>query len=278
MRYASFDRNGAVGLAIQRGQEWFDLGEGDLLSRLQTDPDALRSDPGNGARVDFASLELLPVIPRPPKIICVGLNYVDHVAESPYKDKPTYPALFARFATTLIGAGAPIIRPRISRELDFEGELVAIIGRRGRHVSRQDALKHVAGYSIFNEASLRDYQFKSPQWTVGKNFDDTGAFGPVFVTADELPEGGKGLKIETRLNGEVVQSASTDDLIFPLAELIATITEAITLEPGDLIVTGTPSGVGFARKPQLFMKPGDVCEVEIESIGILRNPIEDEKT
>jgi 2-keto-4-pentenoate hydratase/2-oxohepta-3-ene-1,7-dioic acid hydratase in catechol pathway len=276
VRYVSFEKAGGVGLAVQRGDDWFDLGGGDLLSRLQSDPQSLRRDAGEGTKVDFASLKLLPPLPRPPKIICVGLNYADHAAESPYKDLPTYPALFGRFSTSLVAAGEPILRPIISKELDFEGELVAVIGKRARHVSKADALDHVAGYSIFNEASIRDYQFKSPQWTVGKNFDDTGAFGPIFVTADELPAGGNGLKIETRLNGEVVQSGNTKDLIFPVADLVSIISEAMTLEPGDVIVTGTPAGVGFARKPQLFMKAGDVCEVEIEKIGVLRNPIRDE--
>jgi 2-keto-4-pentenoate hydratase/2-oxohepta-3-ene-1,7-dioic acid hydratase in catechol pathway len=151
-----------------------------------------------------------------------------------------------------------------------------VLGRGGRYIPRSNALDHVFGYSIFNEASLRDYQFKSSQWTAGKNFDGTGAFGPVLVTADELPPGAAGLKLETRLNGKTVQSASTSDMIFPVAELVHLASEFMTLEPGDVIVTGTPAGVGFARKPQLFMKDGDVCEVEIEGIGILRNPIRNE--
>ena len=270
-------KNGVAGIAVQRGDDWFDLGPGDLLSRLQADADSLQKDGGRGARVDFDSLKLLPLLPRPPKMICVGLNYADHAAESPYKDVPTYPTLFGRFATSLVAHGDPIIRPVLSEELDFEGELVAVIGRRARRVSKADALQYVAGYSIFNEGSIRDYQFKAPQWTVGKNFDGTGAFGPLFVTADELPAGARGLKIETRLNGEVVQSGNTEDLIFSVADLVSIISEAMTLEPGDVIVTGTPAGVGFARKPPLFMKAGDVCEVEIEKIGILRNPIRDER-
>jgi 2-keto-4-pentenoate hydratase/2-oxohepta-3-ene-1,7-dioic acid hydratase in catechol pathway len=151
-----------------------------------------------------------------------------------------------------------------------------VIGKGGRHISHADALDHVVGYSIFNDASIRDYQFKSPQWTVGKNFDDTGAFGPVLATADELPPGAKGLKLQTRLNGIVVQEASTSDMVFDVATLIATISEAITLKAGDVIVTGTPSGVGLGRKPPLFMKAGDVVEVEIEGIGVLTNPIVDE--
>ncbi|MNJ55287.1 Ureidoglycolate lyase [compost metagenome] len=148
-----------------------------------------------------------------------------------------------------------------------------IIGKGGRHIDRAHALEHVAGYSIFNEASVRDYQFKSPQWTIGKNFDATGAFGPVFVSADELPAGAKGLGLVTRLNGEIVQQANTADMVFDVAELITVLSEALTLEPGDLIVSGTPAGIGWARKPPLYMKPGDLCTVEIEGIGTLSNPI-----
>ena len=164
----------------------------------------------------------------------------------------------------------PIYPPRD----DFE--LVAVIGKGGRHIPRAAALSHVCGYSIFNDGSIRDFQLRTPQWTVGKNFDNTGPFGPVFVSADELPPGAHGLKIETRLNGRVMQSATTADLIFDVATLVALVSEAMTLEPGDLIITGTPAGVGAARKPPVFMKAGDICEVEIEGIGILRNPIVDE--
>jgi acylpyruvate hydrolase len=228
-----------------------------------------------GRRVDPQSVEWLPPISAPGKIICVGLNYVDHSIESGFVP-PTYPTLFARFSTSLIGHGAAIRRPEASIQLDYEGEMVAIIGKAGRHIAPSQALSHVAGYSIFNDASIRDFQTKSPQWTVGKNFDGTGSFGPIFVTADELPPGGKGLRIQTRLNGQIVQNASTSDMIFDVASLISIISEAITLEPGDILVTGTPSGVGMARKPQLFMKHGDVCEVELEDVGILSNVVADD--
>jgi acylpyruvate hydrolase len=189
---------------------------------------------------------------------------------------PDYPTLFARFSSSLIAHGEPIVRPRISDNLDYEGELLAVIGKGGRCIPRAAALSHVCGYSIFNDGSIRDFQLRTPQWTVGKNFDNTGPFGPVFVSADELPPGAHGLKIETRLNGRMMQSATTADLIFDVATLVALISEAMTLEPGDLIITGTPAGVGAARKPPVFMRAGDVCEVEIEGIGILRNPIADE--
>jgi len=224
---------------------------------------------------DPASVTWLPPLSVPTKIVCVGLNYVDHSLESGFTP-PTYPTIFARFNSSLIGHGAAIKRPAVSVQLDYEGEMVAVIGKGGRRIAKSRALDHVIGYSVFNDASIRDFQTKSPQWTVGKNFDATGPFGPELVTADEVPAGGKGLSIQTRLNGQVVQNASTNDMIFDVATLISILSEAITLEPGDIIVSGTPAGVGMARKPQLFMKHGDVCEVEVEGIGLLRNPIEDD--
>lgn len=206
------------------------------------------------------------------KIICVGLNYTDHAQEGGF-ELPPHPSLFARFASTLVAHGEPLIRPQVSDRFDYEGELVAVIGKAGRHIEEASALTHVAGYSIFNDASVRDYQMRTTQWMIGKNFDATGAFGPYFVSGDELPPGARELRLQTRLNGNVVQSASTSDMIFPVAALIRIISEAMTLQAGDIIVTGTPSGVGFARKPPLFMKPGDVCEIEIDGLGMLVNPI-----
>lgn len=214
----------------------------------------------------------LPPIAAPGKIICVGLNYADHTSESGY-DQPDYPTLFPRFASSLIAHDEEMIASALSDTLDFEGEIAAIIGAGGKDIPEARALDHVAGYALFNDGSIREYQFKSPQWTVGKNFDGTGAFGPDFVTADELPPGAKGLSIETRLNGETVQSANTDHMIFDVASLISIISQAITLSPGDVIVTGTPSGIGHARDPKVYMRPGDVCEVEVERMGVLRNRI-----
>ena len=156
---------------------------------------------------------------------------------------------------------------------DFEGELIAVIGKAGRGITKEDALDHIAGYTIFNDGSIRDFQLRTNQWTIGKNFDDTGALGPCFVTADELPRGAAGLRISTRLNGEIMQDASTDDLIFSVADLVSHLSVGMTLQPGDLIATGTPSGVGFARDPKVMMKPGDICEIEVEKIGRLRNTI-----
>ncbi len=283
MRFVSFKANEVVGIAVQEGGVWRGLKSGDagypgdLLTLIQggdialaKSADALRNAP----QIDLTTVTLLPPVSNPGKIVCVGLNYTDHSAESGFK-QPDYPTLFGRFNSSLIAHGAPILRPEVSEQLDYEGELVAIIGKAARDVSEADALNYVAGYSIFNDGSIRDYQFKAPQWTPGKNFDDTGAFGPWFVTSDELPPGCKGLRLQTRLNGQVVQDASIDDMVFSVAKLVAILSGFMTLMPGDVIVTGTPSGVGLARKPPLFMKEGDVCEVEIEGIGILSNPVRD---
>ena len=283
MRFVAYQSNHGAGLAARRGNDLvaIDLAglPQDLLGLIQAGGTALRdayARADRGKVLDEEQIRFLPPLRQPPKIICVGLNYADHTKESPY-EQPAYPTLFPRFATTLVGHREPLVRPKASEQFDYEGEMVAIIGKGGRHIPRARALEHVAGYDVFNEASLRDYQFKSPQWTVGKNFDATGAFGPEFVTADEIPAGGKGLRLETRLNGRTVQSASTDDMLFDVATLIVTISEAMTLEPGDVLVTGTPAGVGFARKPPLFMKHGDVVEVEIEGLGVLRNPVRNEE-
>ncbi|RKG31523.1 FAA hydrolase family protein [Acinetobacter guerrae] len=284
MRFLSYMQAGKKGLAIRVDDQLIGLNEseahypGSLEQLLQQGRTALTDAAEvlkQGNIIQLENVELLPPLNQPPKIICVGLNYADHTKESPY-EQPDYPTLFSRFNSSLIADGQSIKRPLCSEQLDYEGELVAIIGKRGRHIAKEDALDYVAGYSIFNDASIRDYQFKAPQWTVGKNFDDTGAFGPEFVTADELPAGAKGLLLTTRLNGKVVQQANTSDMLFDIETLISTISEAITLEPGDLIVSGTPAGVGLGHKPPLWMKQGDVCEVEIEKIGILRSPIVNE--
>lgn len=277
MRLVSYALAGRTGLALRTSDGLRDLGPRSLESVLAAGPEALAAcAAADGSLLDPAAIAYRPVLERPGKILCIGLNYVDHAAESPYLKVPDYPAVFPRFSSSLVGHGAPIVRPSVSQDLDFEGEVAVIVGRSGRHIPKAAALDHVAGYSIFNDASLRDYQFKSAQWTVGKNFDGTGPFGPEFVTADELPPGAHGLKIETRLNGAVVQSASTADMCFDVATLVSIISEVMTLEAGDVIMTGTPAGVGFARKPPLFMRDGDVCEVEVEGLGILSNPVRDE--
>lgn len=212
---------------------------------------------------------------RPGKVVCLGLNYRAHAQEGGYA-VPDYPAIFLRTASSLLAAGAPIVVPHVSEKLDYEAELLVVIGRGGRYIPEPRALSHVFGYSCFNDASVRDFQRKTHQWTPGKNFDGTGALGPVTVTADELPEGASGLRISCRLNGQTLQDATTADMMVSVAKAVATISEFMTLEPGDLIAMGTPQGVGHARTPPLWMKPGDTVEVEIEKIGVLRNPIEAE--
>ncbi|MDD5657420.1 MAG: fumarylacetoacetate hydrolase family protein, partial [Elusimicrobia bacterium] len=228
-----------------------------------------------GGVVDLDAIEFLPPLGQNGKIICLGGNYPAHAKEAGLK-APSHPTIFARFPSSLVGHRAKLIRPRVSTRFDYEGELVAVIGKRGRHIPEGKALEYVAGYSIFNDASVRDYQLETPQWTVGKNFDGTGALGPCFVTADEVPPGGSGLRLETRLNGQVVQTGRTSEMTYGVANTIAFLSQAMTLDPGDLLVMGTPPGVGMARKPPLYMKAGDVCEVEIEGLGVLSNTVADE--
>jgi acylpyruvate hydrolase len=285
MRFLTFNSAGARGIGVMttsgevRGALQGDPGyPGDLGSLIGQGEDSLRSAGkvlADARTFDPTEIHWLPPLVAPSKIICIGLNYSAHAAEGGVQT-PTYPSVFVRFNSTLIGHRAPLLRPRESVQLDYEVELVAVIGRAGRRISKQAALSHVIGYSVFNDASIRDYQKRTPQWTVGKNFDGTGAFGPFLVTHDEVPSGAKGLRLQTRLNGKTLQDATTADLIFDVATLISLLSEACTLQPGDLLVTGTPSGVGFTRKPPLFMKAGDVCEVEVEGLGTLVNPVVDD--
>ncbi|MDP8981110.1 MAG: fumarylacetoacetate hydrolase family protein [Acidobacteriota bacterium] len=278
MRFLTYSKDGVSGLALKKGADWVSLPGLHLLEVLRGGDEGLTSAAKAAARgsiLDPSTLVYLPPIAAPPKIVCVGMNYKDHVNEAK-RQPPTHPTYFGRFTQTLIGHGHPLIRPTVSDQFDYEGELVAVIGKTGRHISPDHALDYIAGYSIFNDASVRDYQRKGEQWTLGKNFDGSGAFGPEFVTADELPRGAKGLTLTTRLNGVSVQCASIDEMIFDIPTLLSSLSEAMTLVAGDVIVTGTPGGVGFARTPKLFMKSGDVCEVEIEGIGVLRNPVVDE--
>ena len=223
--------------------------------------------------VELDKLDLLPPVSPRARIFCVGLNYADHADESKM-DKPAHPVVFLRTYQSFVGHAQALVLPRLSSAFDYEGEMVAVLGRGGRYLSRVEAGKCIAAYSVANEGSVRDYQLKKgPQWTMGKNFDKSGAIGPVLVTADELPPLGSGLRIETRLNGEVVQSSNTRHMIFDLADIISYLSEAFVLLPGDVIVSGTPAGVGAVRNPPLFMKAGDVAEVEVEGVGTLRNTI-----
>jgi len=230
----------------------------------------------SAVRRPLAGLRLLMPIERPGKVVCIGLNYALHAKEGG-NPIPDYPAVFLRVQSSLVGPDAPMLRPGCSTKLDYEAELAIVIGRTARCVSEANALAHVGAYSLFNDGSVRDYQRKSTQWTMGKNFDATGAFGPELVTPEELPPGAAPLRISARVDGQTVQDSTTGDMIFPVARTIAILSEVMTLEPGDVIATGTPSGVGYARKPDpLFLAPGMVVEVEIEGIGVLRNTIADD--
>lgn len=287
MRLLAFQNNGEQRIGLLQGDQVVDLSiaapdlPGELVEIIEGGDDCLKmiktaqegANPESLVPVD--NLDWLPPTRKAGKIICLGLNYAAHAAEGGH-ERPEYPSFFMRGNSSLVAHGKPIIRPKASETLDYEAELVAIVGKKAKHVKQEDALDYIWGYSVFNEASIRQYQRKTAQWTIGKNFDNTGGFGPIVVTEDELPPGADGLQIQTRLNGEVLQNATTDMMLFNVKETIELLTECLTLEPGDLLVMGTPSGVGHARKPPLWMKAGDICEIEIENIGILRNPIEDE--
>ncbi len=236
-----------------------------LLAEVKT-----RAAAAKPTRLD--AVTLAPCVPQPGKIICLGVNYYDHAKEGG-NAIADYPAFFLRCETSLLAHGAPLQVPAISDKLDFEAELALVIGQRTRFVSEADALKAVFGYACFNDASLRDYQRRTTQWTIGKNFDATGGFGPSLVTPDELPPGCTGLRIQSRLNGQVMQNANTTDMVFGVARTISLLSEAMTLEPGDVLVMGTPGGVGYARTPPVWMKAGDTIEIDIEGVGILSNPV-----
>ena len=290
MRLFSYNKHGHAAIGIVKSasaSEFVDLGATGLS--FSTDMTEILAAPGALAAVKaaadtapvhavkpLAGIRYLPVVPRPPKIICLGLNYADHAKEGGHA-RPEYPSFFMRGATSQIGHNEPIVRPKASTKLDYEAELALIIGSRARHLSKANALSCVAGYACYNDGSVRDYQRKTNQWTIGKNFDATGGFGPFLVTADELPAGAAGLRIQSRLNGKVMQDANTKDFLFDVVESLCIITECLTLEPGDVIITGTPAGVGYARTPPVWMAPGDVCEIDIEGVGVLSNPVADEE-
>lgn len=252
---------------------------GQDLSALTASPDLQAQAAAAAAQGgDVAVADITPALPisAPGQFICLGLNYVEHIKEGGY-DIPDYPALFMRGRNSMMAAGAPMVRPACSEKLDYEAELLVIIGKGGRHIPEDKALEHVFGYTVFNDGSVRDYQRKTHQWTPGKNFDDTGAVGPFVVTPDELPEGASGLKIESRVGDEILQSSNTANMIWGVARSIAIISEYTTLDPGDHIALGTPPGVGHAKKPNpRWLRPGETVDIEIEGIGICSSPIVDE--
>jgi len=229
----------------------------------------------DGVGIAISNIEYRPVIPKPGKVICIGRNYAAHAAEGGAAT-PTFPEVFFRGSTCLVAHQDTIVRPQCSEMLDFEGEFAFIVGKTCRHATEDSAFDYIAGYTLFNDATIRNYQKFSSQWTIGKNFDNTGAFGPELVTCDELPDGMAGLSLTTKLNGELMQDGRIDDLVFPVRTLVAILSECMTLEPGDVVVTGTPAGVGYARKPPIWMKAGDTVEVEVDGLGKLINTVQDE--
>jgi acylpyruvate hydrolase len=274
MRFIHFEEAARAGIAVDDGLGWYGLNERESrfpgpLPELIAQGIDLRA---TGKRlltkreIRLDAVRLLPQVPNPPKLLCVGLNYDDHLEESGLK-KPSYPEIFARFATSLLPHGDPIRCPPESATLDYEAELAVVIGRRGRRVSREAALEYVAGYSLFNDATIREFQLRTPQWTLGKNFDGTGAFGPWLVPPDALPPGAQRLQIQGRWNGKVLQHSNTAKLIFGVRDLIAMISVAMTLGPGDVIITGTPGGVGAARKPPIYMSLAICSKLKLKGSG-----------
>ncbi len=285
MKLVTFRSGNTTRLGVIDGEHVVDLNKADasvpadLRAALQAGVDlhaaAQRAIASGEHRAPYASLDLAPVVVEPGKIVCLGHNFYDHAKEGGNL-KPVYPLIFFRGASSLIAHEDPVIRPRVSEKLDYEAELMIVIGKRARHVKRENALDYVFGYACFNDVSVRDYQKRTSQWTIGKNFDGTGAFGPWLVTADDLPPGAEGLTLRLILNGQVMQQASTSDMIWGVAETIELLTECLTLEPGDVVAMGTPAGVGWAREPSVWLKHGDLVEVDIERVGRLRNTVQDE--
>ena len=290
MKVVGFEANGGLRLGIVEGDQVIDLQAADpkvpadlgaALAANNGDlkplADVAKRAPAS-ARRPLKGLKFGLPVARPGKILCLGLNYLEHVKEGSQRDNiPKFPTIFMRCLTSMVPHEQPIIRPKASEQLDYEAEMMLVVGKRAKHLTMDNATSCIAGYSCSNEGSVREFQRKTTQWDMGKNFDRTGGFGPWMVTADELPAAGVGLKIESRLNGTVMQSDNTANMMFPVKEMLVYVTQGMTLEPGDIIFTGTPSGVGHARKPNpIWMKQGDVCEIEIEGIGVLRNPIQNE--
>ncbi len=268
--YGAVTNQGIVDLGRRLGNRYSDLRA--LLEKNGIEE--ARKAAGSAADYKESEVSWLPLIPNPGKIVCVGLNYEEHRQETG-RDKTEQPALFLRLAESQVGHKQPILRPRESKNLDYEAEIALVIGRAGRRISQKDSWNHVAGYSCYNDGSVRDWQRHTIQWTAGKNFASTGGFGPWMVTADEIPAGAL-LTLSCRLNGERMQHATTEQMIFKIPKLIEYISSFTTLAPGDVIVTGTPGGVGARRNPPVWMKPGDKVEIEIDKVGVLVNSIADD--
>jgi 2-keto-4-pentenoate hydratase/2-oxohepta-3-ene-1,7-dioic acid hydratase in catechol pathway len=287
MRLLSFSSGGKESWGAVAGDGVIDLGEalGGKYVGLQdfiASPDyAKRNEIVQGWQADhkLSDIRFLPVIPKPEKIVCLVRNYLDHhqevLAAGMHRELSKFPPIFLRVWRSQVGHGQPIVRPKVSHELDWEAELAVIIGKGGRHISERDALGHIAGYSCYNDVSVREWQFHAKQIAAGKNFVGTGPFGPWMVTADEIPDA-ENLKLELRINGKTEQSSNTRHLIFKLPTIINYCSTIFDLVPGDVLVTGTPAGVGWSRKPPQFLKGGDTVEIEIEKIGVLTNPVVDE--
>jgi acylpyruvate hydrolase len=260
-------------LFLAAGEESFAVARDavDDVRRVLGDSSVVRRLRDDGTLWGLSEVRFLPPVPAPPKILCVGRNYAEHAREGG-SEPSEVPIFFGRFPHSLLAPGAPFVLPPVSQQVDYEGELVAVIGRGGRDIPEGQALGHVAGYTIFNDISVRDYQRRTSQWMIGKNFDRSGPLGPALVTRDEVPDP-QALRLAVDVSGERMQEASTGIMIFPVAYLIAYLSRVLTLEPGDLIATGTPSGVGFARTPPRWLRAGDVVRVEITRLGVLETPI-----
>ena len=283
MKLATFSDASGTRLGLVAGNEVVDLAAAapelpqDMLAFLEAGNDAMakaRRALGDGPRIALSGVKLEAPIARPPKFLAVGLNYADHVAESGL-ETPEHPTIFNKQSTCITGPGDPVHVPKVSKVLDYEGELGVVIGKRGRHVSLDDAPDYIAGYTIVDDVTVRDWQFRTPTWTLGKSFDTHGPIGPWIVTSDELRDPHM-LRLRTFVNDELRQESNTKELIFDCFKLVEYLSQACTLEPGDIIATGTPSGVGVLMKPPQLLKQGDVVRIEIEGIGQLENPVVDE--
>jgi len=280
MKVITFERNGVPSYGLLKKDRVIDVGKqlasryADLRSVLTAGAlqELERAAKESAPSYQINEIKFLPVIPNPTKILCVGLNYVSHRTETK-RPETKYPSIFTRFADSQVGHEAPVLRPSFSNKFDYEGELAVVMGRGGRHIPEKDVNAHIAGYSCYNDVTVRDWQRHTAQWTPGKTFPNTGAFGPCLLTCDEVPDLGV-LTLTTRLNGDVMQQAPFSDLIFSVPVIVSYISSFTPLYPGDVIATGTPGGVGDRREPPIYMKDGDVVEVEIDRIGTLRNVVQ----